>query len=62
MVEALSSYRADVESGAFPAAEHTYEMPDEEWDSLEAELGGESPTVPERRVSGRDLRGHSRNR
>ncbi len=62
MVKALSAYRADVESGAFPAAEHTYEMPDEEWDALEAEFPGESPAMPGRRVSGRDQRGPVRNR
>jgi 3-methyl-2-oxobutanoate hydroxymethyltransferase len=28
---AVERYRADVTAGAFPAPEHTYEMPDEEW-------------------------------
>ena len=31
MREAFSSYRRDVESGAFPGPEHTYAMTDEEW-------------------------------
>jgi 3-methyl-2-oxobutanoate hydroxymethyltransferase len=33
---ALEAYAADVRSGAFPAAEHTYAMPDEELTLLEA--------------------------
>jgi 3-methyl-2-oxobutanoate hydroxymethyltransferase len=33
---ALEAYAADVRSGAFPAAEHTYAMPDEELALLEA--------------------------
>jgi 3-methyl-2-oxobutanoate hydroxymethyltransferase len=49
-VEAFSAYRSDVESGAFPAAEHRYEMPDEEWRALEAELAGEESLRGERRA------------
>ncbi len=39
-LQALIEYRQDVESRAFPAAEHTFEMPDEEWDALNGLLGG----------------------
>ena len=53
-VEAFAAYRADVESGAFPAAEHRYEMPDGEWDALEAELAGERPLPGERSAPGSD--------
>jgi len=34
MVKAFADYKADVESGRFPADEHSIEMPDEEWDAL----------------------------
>ena len=59
MTEAFSAYRADVESGAFPMAEHAYEMPDEEWEALEAELS-DAEAVPERRAAVRDRRGPRR--
>lgn len=39
-IQALTAYRQEVESRAFPAAEHTFEMPDEEWDALNGLLGG----------------------
>ncbi len=32
MKEAFSTYLADVQNGTFPAEEHTYEMPDTEWE------------------------------
>ncbi|MBI3172262.1 MAG: 3-methyl-2-oxobutanoate hydroxymethyltransferase [Chloroflexi bacterium] len=38
MTRAFNEYIADVQSRAFPAAEHTVEMVDEEWDSLLKEL------------------------
>lgn len=38
MTRAFNEYIADVQSRAFPAAEHTVEMADEEWDSLLKEL------------------------
>jgi 3-methyl-2-oxobutanoate hydroxymethyltransferase len=41
-VEALRSYRSDVEEGSFPAAEHLYEMPEEEWLAWKARLDRES--------------------
>lgn len=41
IVAALERYVADVQSGAFPAAQHTYAMPDAELDLLE---GGITPT------------------
>ena len=56
MTGALAAYRADVLSGAFPAAEHTYEMPDAEWEAVEAEIEGESARATERRA------GHERRR
>lgn len=34
MERAFSEYILDVETGGFPALEHTYEMPDEEWEAL----------------------------
>ncbi len=34
-LDALRAYRTDVESGAFPAAEHTFAMPDEELAKLD---------------------------
>lgn len=37
--EAVAAYRAEVESGAFPAREHSYAMPDEEWQAFLALLG-----------------------
>jgi 3-methyl-2-oxobutanoate hydroxymethyltransferase len=41
-VEALRSYRSDVEGGSFPAAEHLYEMPEEEWLAWKARLDREN--------------------
>ena len=38
MTRAFNEYIADVQSRAFPAAEHTVEMADAEWDSLLKEL------------------------
>lgn len=40
MVRALSAYKDEVESGVFPAEEHTFEMPDEDWVRLEEWLNG----------------------
>jgi len=37
---ALSAYRTEVETGVFPAPEHTIEMPDEEWGAFLKELEG----------------------
>lgn len=34
ILRALGEYKADVETRAFPAAEHTVEMPDAEWEAL----------------------------
>ena len=39
MVQAFEQYRVEVETRAFPAPEHTYEMPDEEWQALVEGLG-----------------------
>jgi 3-methyl-2-oxobutanoate hydroxymethyltransferase len=35
MARAFAEYKADVESGTFPAQEHTVEMPDDEWEALQ---------------------------
>lgn len=40
MARALSAYKDEVESGEFPAKEHTVEMPDEDWVRLEEWLNG----------------------
>jgi len=41
--EALRAYREDVEARRFPGPEHTYAMPDEEWQSFAAELDRPRP-------------------
>ena len=38
---ALRQYRVDVENRAFPAAEHTYEMPDEAWERYRVRVAGD---------------------
>ncbi len=43
MRRAFTAYKTDVKSGAFPAAEHTVEMSDEEWQSLEEKIAQSSP-------------------
>jgi 3-methyl-2-oxobutanoate hydroxymethyltransferase len=40
MLEAFTAYRQDVESRAFPAAEHEFSIADNVWAAVEAELGG----------------------
>lgn len=40
--DALQRYRADVEAGRFPAAEHTYTMPDEAWQDYRARVDAAS--------------------
>lgn len=37
---ALSAFRGDVETRAFPALEHTLEMPEAEWEGFLEEIGG----------------------
>lgn len=37
--EAAEAYRAEVEQGAFPSREHTYAMPDEEWNAFQERVG-----------------------
>jgi 3-methyl-2-oxobutanoate hydroxymethyltransferase len=39
MDRALAAFRADVEARAFPAPEHTIEMPDEEWAAFLRQVG-----------------------
>jgi 3-methyl-2-oxobutanoate hydroxymethyltransferase len=41
IADALSAFRKDVQTRAFPAAEHTIEMPEAEWDAFLEEMGGE---------------------
>ncbi len=43
MARALSQYREEVEQRAFPAPEHTADMPDAEWNALLADLGDAGP-------------------
>jgi 3-methyl-2-oxobutanoate hydroxymethyltransferase len=45
MVDAFSTFRAEVTSRAFPGREHTYDMPAEEWEIFLATLG-EDLTAP----------------
>lgn len=40
MEQAINSYREEVESGAFPAEEHTVEMPDADWEALQGWVNG----------------------
>jgi 3-methyl-2-oxobutanoate hydroxymethyltransferase len=40
MAQALAAFRADVESKAFPAPEHTVDMPETEWQAFLAEIEG----------------------
>lgn len=44
MGRAISEYKSDVESGQFPAEEHTVEMPDDDWVRLEEWLNGNGPS------------------
>lgn len=39
MAQAFDAYKLDVESCAFPAEEHSIEMPEEEWEDFLEELG-----------------------
>jgi 3-methyl-2-oxobutanoate hydroxymethyltransferase len=39
MLDAFEDYRDDVQNRQFPAAEHTVDMPEEEWQALLAKLG-----------------------
>jgi 3-methyl-2-oxobutanoate hydroxymethyltransferase len=41
MARAFAAYKADVEAGAFPAAEHGVDMPEEEWQAFLAAADGE---------------------
>jgi ketopantoate hydroxymethyltransferase len=36
---AFNEFISDIDAGSFPAAEHTMDMPDEEWMILMAEIG-----------------------
>jgi 3-methyl-2-oxobutanoate hydroxymethyltransferase len=47
---AIAAYRADVEARAFPAREHTYAMPEEEWSAFESlsARAGDEPRQPPR--------------
>lgn len=41
MAQAFAAYRDDVTQRRFPAAEHTVDMPEDEWQRLERELAGQ---------------------
>ena len=43
---AVEAFRADVESGAFPTAEHSYTMAEEEWRAFLESIGEELPQTP----------------
>jgi hypothetical protein len=43
---AVEAFRAEVESGAFPTAEHSYAMADEEWRAFLESIGEELPQTP----------------
>ena len=45
---ALESFRADVEGGVFPAAEHSYTIDDPEWRAFLESIGEELPRAPAR--------------
>lgn len=45
MRQAFSTYRADVRAKAFPAAEHTVDMSEEEWKALEQLLSQDQPKL-----------------
>jgi 3-methyl-2-oxobutanoate hydroxymethyltransferase len=34
MAAAIAEYRDDVQAGSFPAAEHTVEMPEDDWQGV----------------------------
>jgi hypothetical protein len=44
MRKAFSEYKADVQTKAFPAAEHTVDMSEDEWKCLQEKLTQESPS------------------
>ena len=56
MVREVQAYAADVRSGAFPAEEHGYGIPNEELALFESELAGE-PSDAGVLVEAEDARG-----
>jgi len=44
MVKAFEAYRADVEEHAFPSAEHSLDLPDDEWQAFVEALEDEGPS------------------
>jgi 3-methyl-2-oxobutanoate hydroxymethyltransferase len=44
MLKAISEYKADVKTRAFPGAEHTVDMDEDEWKCLEEKFSQESPS------------------
>lgn len=44
MRQAFNQYKSEVKTKAFPEAEHTIEMSDEEWHNLEQRLGQANPS------------------
>ncbi|MBI3932261.1 MAG: 3-methyl-2-oxobutanoate hydroxymethyltransferase [Acidobacteria bacterium] len=50
MTEAVRAYRTEVEAGTFPTRDHSYAMPDEEWQAFLQTAGGRLPKrLPGRR-------------
>ena len=43
MVRAFEAYRADIEARAFPSAEHSVDLPDDEWQAFVVSLEDEGP-------------------
>jgi 3-methyl-2-oxobutanoate hydroxymethyltransferase len=46
MVEAMTAFRREVKDHAFPASEHAYGLPDDEWRTFLASVGGHLRAVP----------------
>jgi 3-methyl-2-oxobutanoate hydroxymethyltransferase len=44
--QALAAFRADVQAGAFPGAEHSYSIDDEEWRAFLESIGEQLPRAP----------------
>ena len=53
IVEALETFRREVETRSFPTAENSFAIPDDEYEALLAELG-QSPAQPARAASAAD--------
>lgn len=56
-VEALRGYRREVQAGTFPGPEHSYSLPEDEWEAFQAAL---EPSRPEATTGGKRVRGGGR--